>query len=137
MSLILLFLLLAAGCQIILVLICLRGFLALVRWQAGTIDGPQDAIRAATNLQPPGSVAIILSAMFFAASLVVLSFPGFLSAELSDGLFFISAVGFGNFAMSAVVAMAVTGFGSKLVLGQLVVSLAGLTSLFTSYYLGA
>ncbi|MCX7304342.1 MAG: hypothetical protein NTV73_08380 [Hyphomicrobiales bacterium] len=125
----------AALCQLLLVVVCLGGFLELVyQWSPARESGAAQPQSAAG---PPGTLAVLFSAMFLAASLLLLSFPSFIAGELPNGLFFISAVGFGGFAMSAICAMGVTRSASKVAIAQLCAGFVGLICLFATYYLTA
>lgn len=135
MSVTTLLLLLAALCQLLLVFICIGGFAELAhRWATGMKDFAAPRPRNAIGL--PATIAVVLNAAFLNMALVILSFQTFAAGELPNGLFFISSVGFGGFAVSAIATMGATRSRSKPLVGQLAVSVVGLVCVFAAYNLG-
>jgi hypothetical protein len=80
---------------------------------------------------------VVINAAFLNTALVVLSFPSFVKGELPYGLFFLSSVGFGGFAVSAIATMSATRSRSKPLVGQLAVSVVGLICVVAAFNLAA
>jgi hypothetical protein len=122
----------AAACQVLVIFICIGGFVELISCLNDSKNEPV-ASSARTVIGLPGVIAVVLQATVLNCGLLVLWFPEIWKSESARGGLFLAAIGFGCLALSSFATLMV--FKSRVAIVQLGLSLIGLTCLFSTPYL--